>query len=372
MNKEQQLKRTPLFKIHQKLGARIIEFAGWEMPVQYTSIIAEHHNTRQRVSLFDICHMGEFIVQGERALGFLQYLLTNDVAKLEIGQCQYNLLCNHQGGILDDLILYRIDHTKYMLVVNAINQRKDWQWLKEHLFSATEIEDVSEQTVKIDLQGPLAYQVLKSTFPELPIEKINYFCFKEFTIGNIELAISRTGYTGELGYELYTTRHYGPILWEQLMEKGQKWGILPAGLGARDTLRLEMGYPLYGHELNEQITPLEASLQWAVAFHNKDFIGQQALLEQKEEGIKKKRIGFVLKQKAIPRAGNPIKIENKQVGWVTSGTFSPTLNQPIGLGYLAVDFLTSPEISIEIRNKLYPAQIFKYPFYRQGTVKKEL
>jgi aminomethyltransferase len=354
----------------------MVEFGGWDMPVQYTGIIEEHQATRTRAGLFDICHMGEIIVQGEEAERFLQHMTVNDVAQLAIGQCHYTLLCNASGGILDDLIIYRIDRTKYMLVVNAGTKDGDFQWLEEHNTYGVELQDVSAKTCKLDLQGPAARALVQHLVPDHDFSKLKYFHFIECRIHGMEAIISRTGYTGELGYELYVTAHEAEKLWDLLMTEGARHGIKPVGLGARDTLRLEMGYSLYGHELLTDITPLEAGLGWVVKLNKADFIGKDALLSQKADtsaplsasGKKKKLVAFEMMDKAVPRNGCKIVADSTECGLVTSGSFGPSVEKFIGLGY--VDAKVNAEaIGIKVRDKVYKANVVKTPFYKQGTVK---
>lgn len=361
-------KITPLYDVHQGLGAKMVDFGGWNMPVQYTGIIAEHKNTRENVGLFDICHMGEFIVQGEESRDFLQRVTVNDVARLTIGQSHYSLLCNQQGGIIDDLIVYRIDRIKYMLVVNAGTKDNDWAWLNQQNTFGVELEDVSDHTCKLDLQGPKSREMLKRLLSYPDLDKLEYFHFIECNIGHLEAIISRTGYTGELGFEIYVTAHEAVHLWKLLMDQGAAYNLKPVGLGARDTLRLEMGYSLYGHELSIEHTPLEAGLDWVVKGDKEDFIGKKALLNKKAKGITQKLVAFEMTEKAVPRNGCKIMVDNTEGGVVTSGSYGPSVDKFIGLGYVAGAIM--PEsIGIEVRNKVYPARIVSLPFYKKGTVR---
>lgn len=360
--------RTPLNSVHRSAGAKMAAFGGWDMPIQYAGIIKEHTATRTAAGLFDICHMGEFIVQGPRAEELLQKVTTNNVAKLVVGQCQYSLLCNDQGGVLDDLIVYRIDSEKYMLVVNAATQADDFAWIQKYATEGVTMENVSAQTAKLDIQGPASKDILKKVLAHSSaVDALKYFYFIETSLGGKEVLVSRTGYTGELGYEIYSTTREVESIWHELLHAGQNAGLVPCGLGARDTLRLEMGYSLYGHELDTGHTPLEAGLGWITKFDKGPFIGREALIAQKNKGLIKKIVAFKLEKKAVARHGATIFAQGKACGVVTSGSFGPSMGATIGLGF--VDAHVADKIEIEIRNRMYAATCIKLPFYKEGTAK---
>jgi aminomethyltransferase len=362
------LKRTPLFETHRALGARLVEFGGWEMPVQYSGILDEHRAVRQRAGLFDVSHMGEFRVEGPGALDLLQALVPNNVARLELNQALYTQICRPDGGTLDDLIIYRLDEQRYMVVVNAGTMEKDWAWFGEQAKTHVgfTLANVSSETGLIALQGPLAQSILQP-LTSTPLEGITYYHCARGEAAGIPAIISRTGYTGEDGFELYTAAADTPRMWQALMEAGTPHGLLPAGLGARDTLRLEAGYCLYDHELTEAITPLEAGLAWTIKLDKGvDFIGREALAREKQEGLRRKLIGIELRERGVPRAGYPILLAGQPIGALTSGTLSPTLDRPIGLGYVAPEHARpGTELAIAIRDKVVPATVVPLPFYRR-------
>lgn len=340
----------------------MVDFSGWYMPVQYTSVIDEHVHTRQKAGLFDISHMGEIEITGHQSFQFLQYMLTVDLHRLSPDRCMYSLLCNPGGGTIDDCFLYCFSSHKYWLVVNAANIDKDVIWLRKHaaMFQVS-IRNISVETAKIDIQGPLSEKVLSSmmTFPVSIVERFNVV---EARVANIPAIISRTGYTGEDGFEIYFSANHAEKLWLAFLEF--KDIVKPVGLGARDTLRLEACYSLYGHELSEEISPIEAGLAWAVHGKEADFQGKAALLKQKKQPPVKKLYAFEMLEKAVPRTGYDIFIDTKKAGTVTSGTFAPTLNRMIGLGYIEAPGLKpGDKIAIKIREKLYRASITKRPFY---------
>src|SRR5262245_59532587 len=330
------LKRTPLFAKHQALGARLVAFGGWEMPVQYSGIIEEHRAVRARAGLFDVSHMGEFRVEGSGALSFLQSLVPNDVAHLTDNQALYTQICNAQGGTLDDLLIYRLGEDRYMAVVNAGTLPKDWAWFSQHaaLHPDVTLTDISDETGLLALQGPRAQEILE-TLTDTPLAKITYYHCRPGAVAGIDCLLSRTGYTGEDGFELYCPADTVATLWDTLLSAGRPFGLLPAGLGARDTLRLEAGYCLYDHELTEEITPLEAGLGWTVKLgKGVDFVGRQALDEEKRDGLRRKLVGLYLRDRGVPRAGYPILRDGMRIGEVTSGTMCPTLDRPAALGYV--------------------------------------
>jgi aminomethyltransferase len=363
------LLRTPLYSRHRDLGARLVEFGGWEMPVSYSGILSEHQAVRQRAGLFDVSHMGEFRIEGSDALAFLQSLVPNDVGKLTINQALYTQLCLPNGGTIDDLLIYRLGETDYMAVVNASTMPKDWAWFSEHAarFGQITLRNVSHDMGLIALQGPQAQSILQP-LTSTDLGSITYYHAAPGVVSGIDCLISRTGYTGEDGFELYTASDRVGELWDAVLEAGRPQGLLPAGLGARDTLRLEAGYCLYGHELSEDITPLEAGLGWSVKLNKgEDFIGRQALLDQKAEGLKRKLVGLILRERGIPRAGYVIMRTNERTGEVTSGTMCPTLDQAAALGYVMADAATpGTQLAVEIRERPVAAEVVTLPFYKRA------
>ncbi|MBO8125618.1 MAG: glycine cleavage system aminomethyltransferase GcvT [Firmicutes bacterium] len=361
-----ELKRTPLFHLHQAAGAKMIPFGGWEMPVQYSGILEEHRAVRQAAGIFDLSHMGEFYVQGPGAYDYLNRLLTNKLAKLEPGKAQYNLLCREDGGVLDDLILYRLDKEIFLVVVNAANIDKDWDWFQSHLPSAgVELINATDDTALIAVQGPHSEEILAKVTP-VDVAGITPFTFQKGRVSGIDTLIAATGYTGERGFELYLDASEAETVWNKLLEAGSDLGLVPVGLGARDTLRLEMAYSLYGQELTVETTPLEAGLNFAVKLDKGDFIGRAALQKQAEEGIKRRLVGFKMIGRGVPRHGYEILNRNSEViGAVTSGSFSPTLEENIGLGYVSVgEGQTGNHIWINIRNKAVEAEVVPLPFVK--------
>ncbi|HEY7851035.1 MAG TPA: glycine cleavage system aminomethyltransferase GcvT [Ktedonobacterales bacterium] len=364
----EQLLRTPLYERHRALGARLVEFSGWDMPVQYSGILEEHRTVRERAGLFDVCHMGEFRVEGDGALDFLQRLVPNNVARLADNQALYSQILRPDGGTLDDLVIYRLDEGHYMVVVNAGTMRKDWAWFSERAAGADHLTltNISDETGLIALQGPRALAILQP-LTETPLAEIAYYHCQRGVVVGIQCIISRTGYTGEDGFELYCAAEQAGTLWDTLLDAGAAEGLLPAGLGARDTLRLEAGYCLYGHELTEEITPLEAGLGWTVKLDKGvDFIGRDALVAEKAQGLRRKLVGIELTERGVPRAEYPIMQRGATVGALTSGGMAPTLGKPIGMGYITSGE-TAPGASaaIEIRGKPVEAVIAPLPFYKR-------
>jgi aminomethyltransferase len=363
------LKRTPLYEEHRALGARLVEFSGWEMPVQYSGILDEHRAVRERAGLFDVCHMGEFHIEGPGALDFLQGLVPNNVARLADGQALYTQICNEQAGTLDDLLIYRLADARYMAVVNAGTMESDWAWFSKQAADHADmtLSNDSDTTGLIALQGPRALEILQP-LTETDLGAIAYYHFAEGTVAGLSCLISRTGYTGEDGFELYCASGDVVTLWRALLEAGAPHGLIPAGLGARDTLRLEAGYCLYGHELNEQISPLEAGLGWSVKLEKgHDFIGREALLAQKQQGLPRKLVGIELRDRGVPRADYVILRDGKPIGALTSGTVGPTLGKAIGMGYVSPENAApGTEIAIDIRGKAVPAAIVPLPFYKRA------
>ncbi|MBI2652130.1 glycine cleavage system aminomethyltransferase GcvT [Candidatus Woesearchaeota archaeon] len=359
------LKSTPLLNEHVKLGAVMVPFGGWNMPVQYTNVIDEHLATRTKVGIFDICHMGEFLVSGENSEEFLQRLVTNDISRLEIKQACYNCLCNENGTVIDDLFVYKLEEKEFFVVVNASTIEKDFNWFVKHEIGNVELKNLSENIGKIDLQGPYAESTMQK-LTDFDLAKIKRFRCEKIIVNGIDeqILISRTGYTGEDGFELYFSPKNAVLMWNMLLKAGEEFGIKPCGLGARDTLRVEACYSLYGHEINESLTPIEAGLGFVVKF-NKDFIGKKVLLAQKNNGPEKKLICFEMTEKCVPREQYPIIAGNNQVGFVTSGTFSPTFKKGIGMGYIKSELSNiGGEISILIRGKEYKGVVVERPFYK--------
>lgn len=360
------MKKTALHSIHLSLNAKMVPFAGFEMPVQYSGIQKEHLAVRHAVGLFDVSHMGEFIISGKDALNLIQKITSNDASKLKIGGIQYSTLLRENAGIVDDLLVYRLDDEEYLLVVNAANIEKDWNFIQSYAKGlAVSMQDKSGEISLLALQGPKAKLVLKK-LTSVDLENLPYY---HFTIGEVagisNVIISNTGYTGAGGYELYVPNQHATSLWQSLIQSGDEFGILPCGLAARDTLRLEKGFCLYGNDINDETTPLEAGLNWIVKLNKEeDFNGKSVLLKQKSEGVSKKLCGFVMLEKAIPRSGYEIfNAENQKIGMVTSGTLSPSLEKGIGLGYLPVDYSKeTSKIFVDIRGKKIPAEVIKVPF----------
>jgi len=366
---DENLKKTPLYEEHVRLGAKMVDFGGWAMPVQYSGIIEEHNAVRSQAGLFDVSHMGEIEVQGPEALSFLQKLVTNDVARMVPGQCQYNLMCYANGGVVDDLLIYKYDQDYYLLVVNAGNKDKDYSWILEQQekwgMKEVKIMDRSAETGQLALQGPLSVQIL-SALTDLNLEQIRYYYFAKGQVAGIDTLVSRTGYTGEDGFEIYVAAERTPELWQKVLEAGKPYGLVPAGLGARDTLRFEAKMPLYGHELTAERTPLEAGLGMFVTLDKGYFNGREALARQKSEGVKEKLVGFAMVERGVARAGYQLEKDGKIIGEVTSGSFSPTLKANLGLGYvLKEEANPGNEINVIIRGKGVKAQIVPTPFYKR-------
>ncbi|HEY4133161.1 MAG TPA: glycine cleavage system aminomethyltransferase GcvT [Gemmatimonadaceae bacterium] len=359
------LKRTPFYDKHVALGAKIVPFAGWEMPVQYAQgITVEHKAVREHVGLFDVSHMGEFIIRGERAVEFANYVTTNDVSALAIGQVHYSTILNDRGTIVDDCLVYRFAD-KIMMVVNASNIQKDYLQVVRHASKfGVMVEDVSDRMGLLALQGPEALKVLQP-LTKTDLSTIGYYHFAEGEVAGMPMIISRTGYTGEDGFELYHDVKYSVALWEALMANGD---VTPAGLGARDTLRLEMGMALYGNDIDDTVTPLEANLGWLVKLKKGAFVGSDVLNAQKANGVKMKLVGFTLPDRNIARHGYPVFVHNVPSGLVCSGTLSPTLGIPIGTAYLPTDFTKEgTTFDVEIRGKRVQATVVKPPFYKDAS-----
>ena len=341
------------------------------MPVQYPSgILAEHQAVRERAGIFDVSHMGELEIRGGDALGFVQYVTTNDAGRLEVGQAQYSAFCGEDGAMLDDCIVYRFDD-HYMIVVNASNVDKDRDWIAAHAQRfGTQVIDRSEETGLIALQGPEAQEIL-GLLTDTDLDGIRYYHFAEGTVADVPAVISRTGYTGEDGFELYLPAERTAHVWQRLLDVGRKYGLLPAGLGARDSLRLEMGYALYGNDIDDRRTPLEAGLGWVTKLDKGDFIGRDALAKQKEAGVRERLVGFICQERGFPRHGYTVQIDGEAVGEVTSGIVSPMLQQGIGMAYVPAEAAKpGTRIDIMVRDKPIPAEIVRPPFYKDGSVRK--
>jgi aminomethyltransferase len=363
-----QLKRTPLFPLYGKLGAKTIDFGGWDLPVQFSSIQKEHEAVRTQAGLFDVSHMGEFMVTGEGALAFLQQLMTNDISKLVDGQALYTLMCYTDGGVVDDLLVYKLKDHEYMLVVNASNIDKDFEWLQKHVEQGVNLRNVSDEMALIALQGPLAERIMRKVC-DAPVETLGSFRFlQDVHIGDAVALVSRTGYTGEDGFEMYTDNESVLSLWETLLEAGADEGLIAAGLGARDTLRFEARLPLYGQELSPTITPLEAGLGFFVKLDKGDFIGREVLLEQKTNGVPRRLVGIEMIDRGIPRSHYPVyDADDRQIGEVTTGTQSPTFKTNVGLALLDQAYTPlGTEVWVEIRGKRLKAVVVKTPFYARA------
>ena len=359
----QTLRTTPLTSIHRELGARLVPFAGWNMPIQYAGVVAEHLCVREKVGLFDVSHMGEIDIKGKDAQRFLQYLLSNNIEKMTDGSILYTLMCYEGGGVVDDLLVHRFSEDHYFLCVNASNAGKDYAWIEKNAASfEVATENTSAETAQLALQGPRAGEVLQPLL-DVSLHDLPYYHFKGGQVHKVKCIVSRTGYTGEDGFELYLPAGDVRQVFRALIRQGEPYGIQPIGLGARDTLRLEMGYALYGHEIDAESSPLEAGLGWVVKFKKGKFIGSGALLKQKEEGLPRKLVGLRLLARGVPREHYRVLADGKTVGEVTSGTFSPSLNIGIGLCYVSSEHSTiGTRLEVEIRNQLIPAEVVRLPF----------
>lgn len=358
------LKRTPLYDAHVKAEAKIVEFGGWEMPIQYTGVIAEHNACRTTAGLFDVSHMGEIDVTGPDALKFVNKIITNDASKMRVKQCMYSPMCYENGGVVDDLLVYKMADNHYYIVVNASNTDKDFEWFKQNIEDlSVEVKNLSTVIGQIAIQGPKAEKILQ-LITNADLATIKYYWFDYGLVDGVEALISRTGYTGEDGFEVYFKPGFATQIWDRLIAVGKGEGLVPVGLGARDTLRLEARMPLYGHEMSADISPLEAGLGTFVKLDKDNFNGRNALIAQKEKGLIRKAVGFEVTGRGIPRSDYLIKKDGDIIGWVTSGTFSPTLNKGIGLAIVNSEFaVMDMDFEIDIRGKGVAAKVIKTPFY---------
>lgn len=359
------MKNTALTNLHISLGAKMVPFAGYNMPVQYAGINVEHETVRKAVGVFDVSHMGEFILKGENALDLIQRVTSNDASKLVDGKIQYSCLPNEDGGIVDDLLVYRIDEKTYMLVVNASNIDKDWNWINKYNSKNVEMHNISDKTSLLAVQGPKAAAALQK-LTSMNLSEMEYYTFQKGVFAGVEnVLVSATGYTGAGGFEVYFENQYAEKIWNAIFEEGAEFGIKPIGLGARDTLRLEMGFCLYGNDINDSTSPLEAGLGWITKF-TKEFTNSKNLLAQKEAGVKRKLIGFEMIERGIPRHDYKIvNADGAEIGIVTSGTQSPSLQKAIGLGYVNTEYSKEgTDIYISIRDQKVLAKTVKYPFYK--------
>lgn len=359
------MKNTALTQVHTDLGAKMVPFAGYNMPVQYVGINAEHDTVRKGVGVFDVSHMGEFILKGEKALDLIQRVTSNDASKLYDGKVQYSCLPNEDGGIVDDLLVYRIDEKTYMLVVNASNIEKDWNWIAKYNTEGVDMKDISDRTSLLAVQGPKAADALQS-LTDIDLGSMEYYTFKKGTFAGIDnVVVSATGYTGAGGFEIYFDNEHAEYIWNEVFKAGEPFGIKPIGLAARDTLRLEMGFCLYGNDIDDTTSPLEAGLGWVTKF-TKAFTNSEALQQQKQAGVERKLIGFEMIDRGIPRHDYEIvDADGNVIGKVTSGTQSPSLQKAIGLGYVKNEFAKEgSDIYILIRDNKVKAQVVKPPFYK--------
>lgn len=360
------MKQVPLQHVHEALGAKMVPFAGFNMPVQYEGVNIEHETVRNGVGVFDVSHMGEFLLTGEKALDLIQKVSSNDASVIKIGKAQYACLPNDKGGIVDDLIIYRIKEDQYLLVVNASNIDKDWDWISKHNDMGVDMRNLSDDYALLAIQGPKSIEAMQS-LTSANLSEIPFYSFEVADFAGIDnVIISATGYTGSGGFEIYCKNDEVEQIWNKVFEAGKSFGIKPIGLAARDTLRLEMGFCLYGNDIDDTTSPLEAGLGWVTKF-TKDFINSDNLKKQKEEGVKRKLVGFELLEKGIPRHDYEIVDKNgNTIGKVTSGTMAPSLGKGIGLGYVAMEHSkVDSEIYIRIRKNDVPAKVVKTPFYKK-------
>jgi aminomethyltransferase len=363
------IKKTPLYDVHINLGARIINYHNFLMPLQYDGIISEHQNVRKNAGLFDISHMGEIVIEGKGATELVQRIITNDVSELPDYKALYTPICDDEGGIIDDIIVFKYNPEKYIFVVNCANTNKDNKWINKFKTDNTSTNNLSDQIALLAVQGPKSEDIIRLVCGE-ECANLSHFQFTEVTKNEMELTVSRTGYTGEDGFEIFVNQSHCVNLWNVLLEKGKDMGLKSAGLGARDTLRLEAGYLLYGSDIDDFVTPLEANIGWTVKFNKADFIGKDSLLRLTKYGLKRMFVAFKMLDKGVPRTGNEITHHNNVIGKVTSGTFSPSLKIGIGMGYVLKRFAEhKSQINIKIRDKEFPANIVNTPFIDRKVAK---
>ncbi|TYS14246.1 glycine cleavage system aminomethyltransferase GcvT [Rossellomorea vietnamensis] len=363
-----ELKRTPLFQVYKENGGKCIDFGGWELPVQFSSIKEEHEAVRTKAGLFDVSHMGEIEVKGSGSLDYLQKMMTNDISRIKNGGAQYTAMCYENGGTVDDLLVYKIEDHHYLLVVNASNIEKDYKWLLDHSEENAELKNLSEEYAQLAIQGPLAEQILQRVAKDTTLSDIGFFKFQnEVDLNGIKALVSRTGYTGEDGFEIYCAAGSASDLWKAILEAGEPEGILPCGLGARDTLRFEANLALYGQELSADITPIEAGIGFAVKVDKEaDFFGKETLAQHKKEGAPRKLAGVEMLERGIPRHGYKVYANDEEIGEVTTGTQSPTLKKNIGLALIKSEYSgLDTEVFVEIRNKKLKAKVVPTPFYKR-------
>jgi aminomethyltransferase len=363
------IKKTPLYDVHKDLGAKIVDYYSYKMPLQYDSIISEHKSVRNDAGLFDISHMGEMVIDGKGATKLVQKIITNDVSNLPDSKAVYSPICDEEGGTVDDIVVYKYNPEKYMLVVNCATTKRDFKWINKHKTENTNVNNVSDQTSLLAVQGPKSEEIIRLVFGE-KCASLSRFQFTEVTENEMKPTVSRTGYTGEDGFEIFVDNSHCVELWNILLKKGKEMGLKPAGLGARDTLRLEAGYLLFGNEIDDYTTPIEAGIGWTVKFDKPDFIGKDALIRSNKNGSKRTLIAFKMLDKGIPRTDNDIVYRDNVIGKVTSGTFSPTLEIGIGTGYVLKHIAEHKrQISIRIRETDFPAKIVNTPFITKGKKK---
>ena len=368
------LEVSPLDTEHQVLKARMVPFAGFRMPIHYpTGIQAEHRAVREGVGIFDVSHMGEFQIEGPDALALVRKVAVNDAGRLALGQAQYSALCAEDGTVIDDLLVYRLADDGFLLVVNASNRKEDLDWIRSHSRKMdVKIQDRSAATALVALQGPRAQEIL-GPLTTVDLDEVGYYRFASGRVMGVESLVARTGYTGEDGFEIYHPADRASDVWRGILEQGRREGVVPAGLGARDTLRLEVGYPLYGNDLGREYTALESGLGWIVKFDGErgDFVGREALAREKEEGPKRRLTGIRLEERGFPRSGYPLVVDGEEVGTVTSGTLSPSLEQGIAMGYLPTEMAApGTQVHVRIRNRDVPAVVERPPFYKDGSIRR--
>ncbi|MBI4459246.1 MAG: glycine cleavage system aminomethyltransferase GcvT [Acidobacteria bacterium] len=359
------LRKTALNDVHRRMGARMVDFAGWEMPIEYSGIISEHMAVRTRAGLFDVSHMGEIEMEGPGALPLLQKVTCNDVSKLQVNQAQYSGLMNERGGMVDDLLIHKFAEDRYFLCVNAARREVDFSWICRHNDTGATVRNTSDEYTQLALQGPRSLAILQPLTP-VKLAEINYYWFTRGTVSGVECLVARTGYTGEDGFEVYLPVSESEKIWNTLLEAGRPEALLPCGLGARNTLRLEAGMMLYGHDMDEETTPLEANLRFICKLDKGPFLGSDVLLRQAQQGVARRLAGFEMQDRAIARDGAPVWVGEQNVGKVTSGSHAPFLKRNIGLAYLPAEFSKAgQQISIEIRGTRAAAQVVPTPFYRR-------